>query len=106
MGNNLPFVDIGFDSNGEDLLAIDIALGYSHTCVLISDGRVKCWGNNYYGHLGQGSISQVGDLPGQMGNRLPFVNLGIGAFGNNFTAQYILSGIHHTCAVLNNYKLK
>ncbi|MBN2196904.1 MAG: RCC1 repeat-containing protein [Polyangiaceae bacterium] len=29
-----------------------VAVGYSHTCALGSDGRIWCWGNNSYGQLG------------------------------------------------------
>jgi alpha-tubulin suppressor-like RCC1 family protein len=34
-----------------------IALGNAHTCVLLTDGFVKCWGANDQGQLGIGSFS-------------------------------------------------
>jgi len=32
----------------------DITAGDTHTCALISDGTVTCWGNNGFGGLGDG----------------------------------------------------
>ena len=39
-------------SDGET--AIDIAAGYGHTCVILSDRSVKCWGRNTDGQTGDG----------------------------------------------------
>ena len=32
--------------------ATGIALGGTHSCALLNDGKVMCWGTNYYGQLG------------------------------------------------------
>jgi len=37
--------------------AIAIAVGQYHTCVLASDGGVRCWGANFGGQLGDGSTT-------------------------------------------------
>ena len=52
-----------------------IALGNYHSCVLLSNGKVVCWGFNAYGQLGIGDTTNVGILPGQMGSNLVSVSL-------------------------------
>ncbi len=37
--------------------ATAIAVGGGHTCALIEDGRMFCWGSNHYGELGDGTSS-------------------------------------------------
>lgn len=41
--------------------AIQLSAGVSHTCAVLSDGRVRCWGANTVGQLGIGSTAQIGD---------------------------------------------
>ncbi|MSP24183.1 MAG: hypothetical protein EXR75_03265 [Myxococcales bacterium] len=41
------------------------------TCVILNNDTVKCWGYNYFGHLGLGDLDNRGDEPGEMGNALP-----------------------------------
>jgi alpha-tubulin suppressor-like RCC1 family protein len=38
-----------------------IAAGWSHTCALLSDGTVRCWGDGEYGKLGYGNTDSIGD---------------------------------------------
>ena len=33
----------------------EIALGSYHSCALLTDGKVMCWGRNTYGQLGEGT---------------------------------------------------
>ncbi|MEM4461028.1 MAG: hypothetical protein QXY70_02735, partial [Nanopusillaceae archaeon] len=61
--------------------------GESHTCALLSNGSVACWGYNYYGQLGDGTNT----------NRATPVNVvGID------NAVAIAAGWGHTCALLSN----
>ena len=36
-------------------------LGIDHTCALLDNHRVKCWGNGAGGLLGQGNEDNLGD---------------------------------------------
>ena len=68
MGNNLTAVDLGTGRT-----AVAIAAGRYSTGVILDDGSVKVWGNNTFGQLGQGNITQIGDGTGEMGNNLSAV---------------------------------
>lgn len=37
---------------------IQVANGANHSCALMHTGQVKCWGNNSYGQLGDGTLEQ------------------------------------------------
>ena len=96
MGDKLPFVQLG-----TGITPTQLVLGYSNSCALFNNSRVKCWGSNQFGQLGYGDVEARGDGPEEMGNNLPFVDLGEG-----HTVLQIASGDYHTCAVLNGQQLK
>jgi alpha-tubulin suppressor-like RCC1 family protein len=70
MGASLSTIDVG-----SSVLVAEIATGSYHTCVLSTDGDIKCWGYNGYGQLGYGDTTQRGDGSGEMGDSLPFVDV-------------------------------
>jgi alpha-tubulin suppressor-like RCC1 family protein len=37
----------------------DVAAGWGHTCVRTTEGWAKCWGNNEYGQLGIGKLTDI-----------------------------------------------
>lgn len=78
-----------------------IELGYGHTCALLWDGEVKCWGTNGSGSLGLGDTRARGADPLDMGANLPTVDLGTGR-----TAQAISTQGSHTCAILDDGSVK
>ena len=65
MGANLPYVELGTGRTAQSL-----SLGYTHSCALLDDGSVKCWGENV-GELGVGTRANVGDNPGEMAQSRP-----------------------------------
>lgn len=97
MGDRLPEVDLGTGRT-----ATSLATGIEHTCALLDNGQVKCWGHNHQGQLGLGNKDTTrGDAEGQMGDSLASVDLGSGR-----TAKVLAAGYHHTIALLDNGKLK
>jgi alpha-tubulin suppressor-like RCC1 family protein len=70
-----------------DVVALATSPGASHTCALISDGTVRCWGNNFNGVLGTGTTITPP-------RAVAVVNLP--------RAVAITAGQRHTCALLPN----
>ncbi len=96
MGNNLPAVDLGTGRT-----ATALAAGNAHTCALLDDRTVKCWGANLSGQLGYGDTFARGDDPNEMGDDLPVVELGTGR-----TARGLAVGSTHSCALLDDATVK
>jgi alpha-tubulin suppressor-like RCC1 family protein len=88
--SDAPLVDLG----GRTALAI--SAGDAHTCAILDDHSVRCWGANGQGQLGRGDTTTVGD------NESP--NTGSVNLGPGRTAIAIAAGSDdsHTCAVLDN----
>jgi len=68
-----------------------ISAGYYHTCGLLVDSSVRCWGDNRYGQLGDNSTTN---------REIPTAVSGI------TSATAISSGDYHTCAVLADQSVK
>jgi alpha-tubulin suppressor-like RCC1 family protein len=96
MGDALPAVDLGTGRT-----AVAVATADAHTCAILDDGNVKCWGANGDGQLGLGDQVERGAHPGEMGDALPAVDLGTGR-----TAVALVAGSMHTCAILDDDTIK
>ena len=78
-------------------VATAISSGGQHTCALLADGSIKCWGSNSYGQLGNG-IPGNGGLSDKL---TPVTVVGIGY------ARAISSNSHssHNCAILASFSV-
>ena len=41
-------------------------INFIHTCAILDNGAVKCWGRNTYGQLGIDNTTTMGDDSGEM----------------------------------------
>ena len=73
--------------------ALRIALGETHTCGILNDHSLKCWGDNSHGQLGIGSTANSGSPVA--------VNLGA-----DLHARSVALGARNSCAVLNDGTVK
>ena len=100
MGDFLEFVDVEGTSG---LHVLQVACGEQHTCVLLSNNRMKCFGRGADGRLGYEDIISRGDGPGEMGDSLPFVDV---EGSSSETVVAIALGPFHTCALFSNNRFK
>ena len=65
----LPSIDLGTGRT-----ATAIAAGNLHTCALLDNASVKCWGRNNKGQLGIDNTTDMGKTSGSMA-ALPSIDL-------------------------------
>ncbi len=85
-------------SRGQPLNGVQaMELGFSHTCVLMNDRSVKCWGDNGFGQLGNGSTSRYPSptptLISRGGDRLMAI-------------RSVVTGNTHACALMEDTSVK
>jgi len=68
-----------------------IASGDNHNCAIVNNGQVKCWGNNQYGQLGDGT---------KINRSTPILVSGIS------NAVSLSLGAYHSCALLKTGEVK
>ncbi|CAN0212636.1 unnamed protein product [Pylaiella littoralis] len=89
--SNLAAIDLGSGRT-----AVEVAAGGNHTCAILDNADVKCWGNNDFGELGQGDTLSRGSGPGEMGDNLLPISLPTG-----WTLSSLSLGYYHTCALVS-----
>ena len=81
---------------GTGRTAVALSAGSQHTCAILDNGDMKCWGRDNYGQLGEGGTNTGTNAPSSTA-----IDLGTGR-----TAVAITGGGFHTCAILDNGDLK
>ena len=98
LGNGLhgtfSSLPVEITSFGTGLYPVKVATGGHHSCAILNDGTVSCWGYNNHGQLGDGTqISRY--------TPTPTLSLGVGV-----EAVDIVAGGYHSCAVLDDGNVK
>jgi len=97
LGENLQAVNLGTSRS-----VIEISSGDDHSCALLDNLLIKCWGYGSWGQLGYEDGSSRGSQPNSMGNNLPYIDL-----GSDQLAYHVIAGRWFTCAILqSNNQLK
>jgi len=93
LGYGLSLVkDVG--TTGSDMLVKEISSGLLHSCAILSDNTVKCWGSNTYGQLGYDNTTQLTSPIAST------VNLGGG------TPKKIFAGAYKSCVIFSDDRVK
>ena len=75
---------------------IALTAGASHTCALLREGLVRCWGDNSVGQLGLGTTANLSGQPPYKNGLVP-----LGA-----AAVALTAGDSHTCALMANQSVR
>jgi len=97
MGDTLPFVDLG-----TGVKVASVTASAFDTCIVSQDGQLKCWGENGSNILWPFAepLEYYGWQPGQMGDSLPFFDLG------NTRVLAVAVGYHSICLLLQDRSVK
>lgn len=80
--------------------AARVSLGHGTTCVILDNGRARCWGSNNQGQAGN-AVAQTPQGRDETPDTLPTLELGAGR-----TVKEIQTGTQHGCAALDNGALQ
>ncbi|MFN7470192.1 MAG: RCC1 domain-containing protein, partial [Roseiflexaceae bacterium] len=73
-----------------------VSAGPAYSCAVLTNGTLKCWGQNTYGQLGLGNTDTYGDDSSEVGTGLPAVDVGQ-------TVKFVATGRSNTtCAIRAN----
>lgn len=93
-----PRVVLSADGTGPLTGITQIVTGVAHTCALLVNGEVRCWGQNHEGELGAG-------VP-EPQRRRPVVVSNTSGRGPLTDVVQLTAGFRHTCARLANRQLR
>ena len=77
---------------GEKRSAVEVSLGSEHSCAILDDGSLQCWGANTYGQVGDGT---------HRNSRLTPVSVDTGGV----KVRAVSACARHTCALLHDGKI-
>jgi hypothetical protein len=86
-----PVVVPALDGSTPALTAVSLAAGGSHTCAVMANGSITCWGFNAAGQLGNGTITA---------SSTPVPVTGFDGLSPSTTAVSVSAGLAHSCAVM------
>ena len=81
------------DVSGLGTGVVTISAGVAHTCALLTNGGVKCWGLNDHGQLGDNSATSIRPTP-------------VDVSGLTSGVVSIAAGSNHTCAITTSGAVK
>ena len=96
MGENLTTIDLG-----TNFIPIQVDCGEYFSCALSATFKVKCWGSNSDGQLGQDDTENRGDNGNELGDNMTPIDL-----GTDFNVSSIQCGELHVCAMSTMNSMK
>jgi alpha-tubulin suppressor-like RCC1 family protein len=81
---------VGIGYSTEAPASAKLGVGYSHSCAVTAAGGVRCWGENGFGQLGDGTTTD---------RSLPVAVRGVGGAGTMTGVKAVAVGDYHTCAL-------
>jgi cysteine-rich repeat protein len=93
-GNTVPGDGCEADCKLSQVIAL--TAGASHTCALLREGLVRCWGDNSQGQLGLGTTANLSGQPPYKNGLVP-----LGA-----PAAALTAGDSHTCALMADQSVR
>ncbi len=91
VANNATGTSYGVEKNFTTTATGTFSAGAYHTCALVPGGGIDCWGENYYGQLGNGTNHNNATKP-----------VAVSEITN---AIGVAAGGQHTCALLSSGKI-
>jgi len=93
VNKSVPTAVSGIDHSSPAKTAVSISASKTHTCAVMGDGSLLCWGLNDYGQLGDNSTTR---------RLTPAVVSGIDGSSATATAVSVSAGESVTCALMAN----
>lgn len=113
LGDNFGYLDLGtHDAMGLIPHTAKAIVGMKNKntfCAILDDDRLKCWGDNGNGVLGIGDTATRGDAPNELGDNLPYTDMGthdgLGATPHR-VKKISMQSDRVLCAILDDDRVK